>query len=176
MVKTHGGSAFRPRVLRSSPPPASAAVPPTAPATIASLAALAAIVAPATDQGSAVVGSSAAAPAPRRYPTRVGSTPPSSPHSTPSHRAPPSKRAWTSGPGESSSSRPQEPQSPPHQGPAGAPPLDLSPTSIIRRPLFHCYPIPRNVDCSERDLHDEVYYDLPSISTDSELQDSMLLV
>ena len=123
------------------------------------------------------MGSSAAAPAPRRYHTRVGPTPPSPPHPRPTRRAPPSKRAWTSaGQGESSSSRPQEPQSPPHQGPTEVHPLDLSPASIIRRPLFHCNPIPGNVDCSERDLHDEVYYDLLSFSANPELRESMLLV
>ena len=118
----------------------------------------------------------AAAPAPRRYHTRVGPTPPSRLHPRPSQRAPPSKRARTSGPGECSSSRPQEPQSPPHQSPHGAPHLDLSPASIIRRPLFHYNPIPGNVDCSEKDLHDEVYYDFPSFFEDPELQDLMLLV
>ena len=122
------------------------------------------------------MGSSAAAPAPRRYHTRVGPTPPSLPHPRPSWRAPSSKRAWTSGLRESSSSRPQEPQSPPHQGLAGAPPLDLSPTSIIRRPLFHCNPILGNADCSDKDLHDEVFYDLPSFLADPELRDSMFLV
>ena len=65
---------------------------------------------------------------------------------------------------------------PPHQGPVGAPPLDLCPASVIWRPLFHCNPIPRNANCSERDLHDEVFYDLPSFSADPELRDSMLLV
>ena len=109
---------------------------------------------------------SVAAPAPRRYHTRVGPTPPSSPHPKPSRRAPPSKKAQTSSPGESSSSRPQKPQSPPHQGLAGAPPLDPSPASIIRKPLFHCNPIPGNVDCSKRDLHAEVHYDLLSFSED----------
>ena len=120
--------------------------------------------------------SSAAAPAPRQYHTRVGPTPPPPPHLRPSQRAPSSKRAQTSSPGESLSSRPHEPQSAPHQGPIGAPPLDLSPASIIRRPLFHCNPIPGNAKYSERDLHDEVYYYFPSFSTDPELRDSMLLV
>ena len=63
----------------------------------------------------------------------------------------------------------------PHQGPAGAPPLDLSPASIIRRPLFHCKPIPR-ILIVVRDLHDEIYYDLFSFFVNSELRDSMLLV
>ena len=155
---------FLPAPCRKAP-----AVPPAAPPT-------AAMAAPATAQGSAAVVSSATALAPRRYHTRVGPTPPSPPHPRPSWRAPPFKRARTSGPGESSSSRPQEPQSPPHQGPIGAPPLDLSPTSIIWRPLFHCNPIPENAYCNERDLHDEVYYDFPSFFADPELRDSMLLV
>ena len=179
MVKTQGGSAFRPRVRCSSHPPAGSSCP-AAPAVAPPAAAL------ATAQGSAAVGSSsiapashssgAAAPAPRRYHTQVGPTPLSPPHSRQSRRAPSSKRAWTSGPEESSSARPQKPQSPPHQVPAGAPPLDRFPASIIERPLFHCNPIPGNADCSERDLHDEVYYDLPSFSVDPELRDSMLLV
>ena len=77
---------------------------------------------------------------------------------------------------ESSSSRPQEPQSPPNQSPTGALFLDLSPTSIIRRPYFHCSPIVGNTDCSARDLHDEVHYDLLVFSEDPELRDSMRLV
>ena len=187
MVKTSRGIPFRLRVRRSSPPPASGSSA-TAPATAAPAAAppvaatpsaappTAAMAAPATTQGSAAVVSSAAAPAPRRYHTRVGPTPPSPPHPRPFQRAPPSKRARTSGLGESSNSRPQEPQSPPHQGPIGAPPLDLSPASLIQRRLFHCNPILGNADCSKRELHDEVYYDFPSFSTYPELRDSMLLV
>ena len=54
--------------------------------------------------------------------------------------------------------------------------MDLSPTSIIRRSYFPCNPIPRNADCSERDLHAEVHYDLLDFSQDPELRDSMLLV
>ena len=54
--------------------------------------------------------------------------------------------------------------------------MDLSPASIIRRPYFHRNPIPGNADCSERDLHAEVHYDLPAFSKDPELRDSMLLV
>ena len=119
---------------------------------------------------------SASTPTPRRYHTRVGPIPPYPPHPRPSRRAPPSKRSRTSGLGESSGSRPQEPQSPPHQGLIRAPPLDLSSASIIRRPLFHYNPIPGNADCSGRDLHDEVHYDLLALVEDPELRDSMLLV
>ena len=177
MAKTRGGSSFRPRVRRSSPPPADdyRAAPPTT-ATPVTAPPVASVAAPTTTQSSTAVVSSTAVLAPRRYHMRVGPTPPSPPHPRPARRAPPFKRAQTSGPRESSRSRPQEPRSPPHQGPVGAPPLDLSPASIIRWRLFNCNPISGNVDCSERDLHDEVYYDFPSFSTDSELRDSMLLV
>ena len=79
-------------------------------------------------------GSSSVALAQRRYHTRVGPTTPAPSHPRPARRAPPAKRAWTSGPGESSTSRSKAPPSPPYQGIAGAP--DLSLTSIIRRPYF----------------------------------------
>ena len=133
---------------------------------------------PAAAQGIPAMGpaSTAAAAAPRRYHTRVGPIPPSPPHPRPSRRAPPSKRARTSGPGESSSSRPPEPQSPPTQGPTGDLPLDMSPASIIRRPYFHCNPILRNAGCSERDLHNEIYYDLLAFVEDPEFRDSMGLM
>ena len=120
------------------------------------------------------MGSSSVAPAQRRYHTRVGPTPRSPPHLRPAWKASPSKRARTSSPGESSTLRPRALPSPPYQGIAGAP--DLSPASIIRRPYFHFSPIPGNVDCSGRDLHGEVYYNLPAFSEDSELRDSMLIV
>ena len=122
------------------------------------------------------MGSSSNAPAPKRYPTWVSPTPPAPSHPRPARRAPPSKRAKTSGLGESSRLRPAKPHSPPHQGIAGVPHLDLSPASIIRQPYFPYNPIPGNDDYSERDLHAEVHYDLPDFSQDPELQDSMLLV
>ena len=120
--------------------------------------------------------STVAAPPSRRYHTRVGPFPPSPPHPRPSWRAPPSKRARTSDLRESSSSKPLEPKSPPTQGPVGDIPSDLSSASIIRRPYFHCSPIPRNANCSGRDVHDEVHYDLPAFTEDPELRDSMLQV
>ena len=166
-MKTRRGHAFQPRVRSSSPPPAAA--PPVAPAAAAVVApaapaAVATLFTTAAAQGSPAVGSSSDAPALRRYHTRVGPTPPAPSHPRPARRAPPSKRARTSGPGESSRSRPAEPQSPPHQGIAGAPHLDLSPTFIIRRPYFPCNPIPGNANCSERELHAEVHYDLSDFS------------
>ena len=190
MVKMSRGHSFRPRVHRSSPPPAggsnlgSAVVAAAPPPTTASVVVVVhppaiAAVALATAQGGPVVGSAetaavshasvVAAPALRKYHTRVGPIPPSPPHPRPSWRAPPSKRARIYGPGESSSSRSQNPQSPTNQSPAGALLLDLSPASLIRRPYFHCSPILGNIFCSVRDLHDEVIYDLPALAEDPEL-------
>ena len=114
------------------------------------------------------------APAQRRYHTRVGPTPPAPSHPRPARRAPTAKRARTSGLDESSTWRSRAPPSPPYQGIAGA--LDLSPTSIIKRPYFPCDPITGNVSCRERDFNGEVYYDLSAFVTDPGLRDSMLLV
>ena len=86
-----------------------------------------------------VEGSSSVAPVLRRYHTRVGPTPLTPSHPRPARRAPPTKRARTSSPWESSTSRPRAPPSPPYQGIAGAP--DLSPASIIRWPYFPYDPI-----------------------------------
>ena len=145
-----------------------------------------AAAAQAAAQGSPTVGSAkgaatshasiAAALSPRRYHTRVGHIPPYPPHPRPSQKAPPSKRGRTSGLGESSSSRPQEPKSPTNQSSSRALPMDLSPASIIRRPYLHCSPILGNTDCNARDLHDEVHYDLLAFFEDPELHDSMRLV
>ena len=191
-MKTRVGHNFRPRVSQSSPSPAGGSNPgPTTAAatplaiaaaavmpTISVAAVLAHVAATSAAQDIPSMGSTSAAPAPapRRYHTLVGPIPPSPPHHRPSRRALPSKRARTSFLGESSSSKPQEPQSPPTQGPTGDLPLDMSPASIIRRLYFHCSPILGNVNCSERDLHNEIYYDLPAFAEDPELRDSMLLV
>ena len=181
MAKTHGAHSYRPRVRQSSTPHADTSTPgasagPSAPAACPSTSA-AASPAPATVQGTATAdaeGSSFVAPAHRRYHTRVGPTPPAPSHPRPAQRAPLPKRARTSGPGESSTSRPRAPPSSPYQGIAGAP--DLSPASIIRRPFFPYSPILGNVDFHGRDFHGEFYYDLLAFAEDSELRDSMLLV
>ena len=91
--------------------------------------------------------------------------PPSPVHPWPPRRAPPSKRARTSGPGESSRSRPEPSQSPAAQSLAWSSP-QLSPTSRIRRPLFHYDPIPGNVDCRAKDFHREFFYDIPALAID----------
>ena len=170
-MKTRGAHPYRPRVPRTSPSPtststlgAAAVAGPSAPA-VRALVVAAASPAPADVHGTTAAdaeGSSSVAPTQRRYHTWVGPTPPSPSHPRPAWRAPLLKRARTSGPGESSTSRPQAPPSPPYQGIVGAP--DLSPASIIRRPYFPCSPIPGNVDCRGKDFHGEVYYDLPAFS------------
>ena len=201
MAKTRGAHSFRPQVRQGPTPPtgtstpdpsstagpASSAVGPTSstaavdadprmPAVHPSTAAVAS-PAPAAIQGTVAAdaeGSSSMASVQRRYHTRVGPTPPAPSHPRPARRAPPPKRARTSGPGESFTSRPRSPPSPPYQGITGA--SDLSPASIIRRPYFPCDPIPGNVDCRGRDFNGEVYYDLPTFAADPEFRDSMLLV
>ena len=96
-------------------------------------------------------------------------------HPRPPRRALPSKRARTSGLGESSRSRPEPIQPPAAQDPTLSSP-QLSPTSRIRRPLFSCDPIRRNVNCHAKDFHGESYYDIPSLAADPRFQDSMRLV
>ena len=176
MAKTRGAHSFKPQVRQGPTPPAadpstassSAAAGPSAvtagagPSVPAARPTIAA-ASPAPTAGDAE-GSSSVAPAQRRYHTQVGPTPLALSHPRPARRAPPAKRARTSGPGESSTSRPRAPPSPPYQGIAGAP--DLSPTSIIRRPYFLCNPIPGNVSTRERDFHGEMYYDLPAFFAD----------
>ena len=155
MARTHGGHNFRPRVRPSSPPPATGQSTPPAAAATTSHAPI------------------PTAPAPRRFETRVGPTPPSPAHPRPSRRAQPPTRARTSGPSESSSSRPQEPHSPPVQGSTDDLPPDLSPTSIIRRhssiaaPL-HAIQIAIPSNCTARHF--------PVFSADPKLRDSMRLV
>ena len=110
----------------------------------------------------------------RRYQTWMGPRAPSPVPQRRSRRAQPSKRARTSGPGESSSSRPQpspatsvaEATSSPH----------LSPASRIRRPLFTGTPILGNVDLRARDFHQESYYDVPALMADPRFRDSMRLI
>ena len=90
-----------------------------------------------------------------------------------SRRARPSKRACTSGLGESSSSRP-EPS--PSAAPEETSSPQLSPASKIRRPLFVGTPISGNVGLHARDFHEESYYDVPALIADPRFRDSMRLI
>ena len=89
-------------------------------------------------------------------------------------RAWPSKRARTSGPGESSSTRP--PPSPVTSAAEATSSPQLSPASSIRRPLFIGNPIPRNVRLHRRPFHQESYYDIPALRADPRYRESMRLI
>ena len=158
MVRTRSGSHLRPRVRFSTPerkeqasvPPVPALVPEPVPEAI-----------PEEPQGF------------RRYQTRMGPRAPSLVPQRRSRRARPSKRARTSGPGESSSSRP-EPTPSPATKVTSSP--QLSPASRIRRPLFVGHPILGNVRLHSRDFNGESYYDVPTLMDDHRFRDSMQLI
>ena len=179
MVKTHGGRAFRPRCtvppLPLPPAPAQLPLPPSCPQLLPPPPRLQPLLLlPLT---AVLLWVPPLQPLPRGD-TTLGLAPLHSLCHILGHPGGPHRLR---GPGPRAQGSPPAPgfrnhSRHPHQGLVGAPPLDLSPASIIRRPLFHYNPIPENVDYSEKDLHDEVYYDLQSFSADQELRDSMLLV
>ena len=109
----------------------------------------------------------------QRYQTRMGPRAPSPVPQRRSRRARPSKRACTSGPGESSSSRPEPTPSPVVEA-TSSPQLSLA--SRIRRPLFVGHPIPRNVRLHRREFHGESYYDVAALMADHRFRDSMRLI
>ena len=160
MVRTRGGSRLRPRVRLSTPereeqapvpPPVPDPVPPLVPEAV-----------PEEPQGF------------RRYQTRMGPRAPSPVPQRRSRRARPSKRARTSGPGESSSSRPQPSLATSVAEATSSP--QLSPASRIRRPLFVGNPIPGNVRLNRREFHQESYYAVPALMADHRFRDSMRLI
>ena len=110
----------------------------------------------------------------RRYQKRMGPRAPSPMPQRRVRRARPSKRARTSGPGESSSSRPQP--SPVKSAAEATSSPQLSPASRIRRPLFVGNPIPGNVRLHRRPFHQESYYDVPALRADPRFRDSMRLI
>ena len=132
MAKTRGAHSFRPRMRQGPTPPvvtstpgpnsvtagpsvATAGAGPSVPAACPSV--VAASPVPAVVQSPAATDvecSSSMAPTQRRYHTRVGPTPPAPSHPRPAQRAPPAKRARTSGPMESSTLRSRAPPSPPY--------------------------------------------------------------
>ena len=155
MVRTRGGSRLRPRVRFRTPEleeqaPVPAPVPKPAPEP-----------APEEPQGF------------RRYQSRMGPRAPSPVPQRRSRRARPSKRAPTSGPGESSSSRlGPSPSTAPEE--SSSPRLSLA--SRIRRPLFVGHPIQGNVGLHARDFQGESYYDVSALTTDPRFRDSMCLI
>ena len=151
IVRTRGGSRLRPRVRFSTlKQEEQAPVPEPVPEAV-----------PEEPQGF------------RRYQTRMGPRAPSSVPQRRSRRARPSKRARTSGPGESSSSRPEPTPSPAAEVTSSP---QLSPASRIRRHLFVGHPIPGNVRLHSRDFHGESYYDVPALTADPRFRDSMRLI
>ena len=160
MARTRGGSRLRPRVRfstpeREAPAPTPAPVPAPVPSPIPK-------AVPEEPQGF------------RRYQTRMGPRAPSPVPQRRVRRARPSKRAGTSGPGESSSSRPQP--SPVTSATEATSSPQLSPASRIRRPLFVGNPILGNVRLHRRAFHQESYYDVPALRADPRFRDSMRLI
>ena len=156
MVRTRGGSRLRPRVRFSTPEREEhTLVPAPVPAPVPS---------PVLEEPQGF----------RRYQTRMGPRAPSPVPQRRSRRARPSKRARTSGPGESSLSRPQP--SPATSAAETTSSPQLLPASRIRRPLFVEHPIPGNVALHSRDFHQESYYDVPALMADPRFRDSMRLI
>ena len=162
MVRTRGGSRLRPRVRFSTPDreasasaPASAPTPAPVPSPIPE-------AVPEEPLGF------------RRYQTRMGPRAPSPVPRRRVRRARPSKLARTSGPGESSSSRP--PPSPVTSATEATSSPQLSPASRIRRPMFVGNPIPGNVRLHRRPFQQESYYDVPGLRADPRYRESMRLI
>ena len=142
MVRTRGGSHYRPRVRYSTPEredlgtsKAASAYSPDLPAVTQPSLAPAAI--PEEPQGF------------RHYQTMMGPRAPSLVPQRRRKRARPSKLARTSGPGESSRSR-IDPSSPPTDRSSSP---QLSPRTRITRPMFNCDSISSNVDLRAKDFH-----------------------
>ena len=155
MVRTRGGSRVRPRVRFSTPERETAApVPAPVPSPVPE-------AVPDEPLGF------------RRYQTRMGPWAPSLVPRRRARRARPSKRARTSGPGESSSSRPPSPVAAPTEAPSSP---QLSPASRIRRPIFAGHPIPGNAELRSRPFQQESFYDVPGLRADPRYQESMRLI
>ena len=108
----------------------------------------------------------------RKYQTRMGPRAPSPVPQRRSRSARPFKRSRTSGPGESSTSRPEPSLS---TAEATSSP-QLSHASRIRRPLFVGHPISRNVGLYSMDFHGESYYDVLALMPHPRFRDLMRLI
>ena len=156
MVRTRGGSHVRPRVRFSTPErEAAAPVPAPVPSPVPE-------AVPDEPLGF------------RHYQTRMGPRAPSPVPRRRARRARPSKRARTSDPGESSSSRP--PSSPVASPTEATSSPHLSPASQIRRPMFVGNPIPGNTRLHSRSFQQESYYDVPGLRADPRYRESMRLI
>ena len=160
MVRTRGGSRVRPRV-RFSTPEREAAAPAPAPV-------------PALVQSPIPEAVPDEPLGFRRYQTWMGPWAPSSVPRMRARRARPSKRARTSGPGESSSSRPPPSQIASATEATSSP--QLSAPSWIRRPMFVGNPIQGNARLHRRPFQQESYYDVPGLRADPRYRESMRLI
>ena len=165
MVRTRGGSRYRPRVRFNTPEMEESGT-------------SAAASAHSLDLHADTQPAFAPAAIPEdlqgfwRYQTRMGPWAPSPVPQRRRRRVQPSKRARTSSPGGSSRSR-HEP-SPPTADEGSSPPLALA--SRIRRPMFTGDLIPSNVDLRAKDFHGEPFYDVPALTTNPQFRDSMRLI
>ena len=160
MVRTRGGSRVRPRVRFSTPErEAAAAAPAPVPAPVPSP-----IPEAIPDEPLGF----------RRYQTRMGPRAPSPVPRRRVRRARPSKRARTSGPGESSSARP--PPSPVASATEATSSPHLSPASRIRRPMFVGNLITGNARLHRRPFQKESFYDVPGLRADPRYRESMRLI
>ena len=111
-------------------------------------------------QDSAVPPSEGGTPSQRRYPTRRPPTepvPPTDQAKRPASR-PPAKRTKFSGPGEPS----HVPQvEPPTEEPRI--PVEITPETLIRRPMIAGPPIEGNLDCRDRSFHAETWFDVEAL-------------
>ena len=164
MVRTHGAHRYKPKVQFSTPEKDGVG---TSRVAAAHSPDQVTETPPALAPASISEEARASEPPSRRYQTRVGPWAPSPVHPRPCRRAPPSKRARTSGLGESSLSRP-EPSPPPTDQSSSH---QLSPHTRITRPMFSCDPIPGNVNLRARDFHGEPYYDIPALTADQRFRD-----
>ena len=174
MVRTRGGSRVRPRVRFSTPEREAAAPVPEREAAAPVPEPEVAAPVPAPEPSPVPEAVPDAPLGFRRYQTRMGPRAPSPVPQRRVRRTRPSKRARTSGPGESSSSRP--PSSPPAAAAEETHSPQLSPASRIRRPMYVGHPIPGNADISSRPFQQESFYDVPGLMADPRFQESMRLI
>ena len=108
-------------------------------------------------------------PPQHRYETR---RPPTSPPLEPSVCHTPTKRARTSGPGESSRHSQPDPRAPTNSQRSSS----ISPEAIIKRPMVTAPPIEGNSDYRARPFNSKLYFDLEAIRQQPELRDSFGLL
>ena len=162
MIRTRGGSRLWPRV-RFSTPDREASSPAPIPATV-----------PAPVQSPVPEAVPDEPLGFRRYQTWMGPRAPSPVPRRRVRRARPSKRARTSGPGESSSARP--PPSPVASATEATSSSQLSPALRIRVPRFVGNPIQGNARLHRRPFHQESFYNVPALRADPRYRESMRLI